>query len=253
MDPLHLGQASSLPASPQDARLDYVPNPRAGALYLVRFAACLFTSLCQSPAIPIRSLVIDYAARDTIVESKAWKLPAASAAIADFMRCHRCSAAADAGMHPNGCVSAILVPPGGMPIASSGNGAPRILWLPDQASQAIAAGIASAQRLGRRGFRSFAILSLVRPASQYSQANRTDEHHQASPPTGRIWTRARANIVGRPNGLRRGPPNRFRHDESVAMIRQTLVNWYRASAMPFIVEVAVVRRRGAGVRTSARK
>ena len=31
MDPLHLGKTSALPASPGDARLDYVPNPRTGA------------------------------------------------------------------------------------------------------------------------------------------------------------------------------------------------------------------------------
>ena len=30
--------------SPEEAALDYVPNPRAGALYLVRFAAPEFTS-----------------------------------------------------------------------------------------------------------------------------------------------------------------------------------------------------------------
>ena len=37
--PLHLGRQSALPASPQAAVLDYVPNPRTGALYMVRFAA----------------------------------------------------------------------------------------------------------------------------------------------------------------------------------------------------------------------
>ena len=45
-EPIHLGQTSSLPASPEEAVLDYVPNPRAGTLYLVRFAAPEFTSLC---------------------------------------------------------------------------------------------------------------------------------------------------------------------------------------------------------------
>src|SRR3546814_7124300 len=42
----HLGKTSALPASPQEAVLDYVPNPRPDALYLVRFAAPEFTSLC---------------------------------------------------------------------------------------------------------------------------------------------------------------------------------------------------------------
>jgi 7-cyano-7-deazaguanine reductase len=44
--PLHLGQTSALPASPEAAVLDYVPNPRGDTLYLVRFAAPEFTSLC---------------------------------------------------------------------------------------------------------------------------------------------------------------------------------------------------------------
>ena len=39
METTHLGKASALPASPDEAALDYVPNPRPGELYLVRFAA----------------------------------------------------------------------------------------------------------------------------------------------------------------------------------------------------------------------
>ncbi len=73
--PMHLGQASALPASPEDAVLDYVPNPRAGALYLVRFAAPEFTSLCPVTGQPdFAHLVIDYAPGGTIVESKSLKL-----------------------------------------------------------------------------------------------------------------------------------------------------------------------------------
>ncbi|HZB70190.1 MAG TPA: NADPH-dependent 7-cyano-7-deazaguanine reductase QueF, partial [Sphingomicrobium sp.] len=37
METRHLGKASALPASPEEAQLDYVPNPTPGALYLVRF------------------------------------------------------------------------------------------------------------------------------------------------------------------------------------------------------------------------
>ena len=44
-DTLHLGQASTLPASPDAAVLDYPPNPRRGSDYLVRFTAPEFTSL----------------------------------------------------------------------------------------------------------------------------------------------------------------------------------------------------------------
>ena len=49
--------------------LDYVPNPRPGALYLVRFAAPEFTSLCPVTGQPdFAHLVIDYAPGETIVE-----------------------------------------------------------------------------------------------------------------------------------------------------------------------------------------
>ena len=58
----HLGKSSPLPASPEEAMLDYVPNPRPGALYLVRFAAPEFTSLCPVTGQPdFAHLVIDYA------------------------------------------------------------------------------------------------------------------------------------------------------------------------------------------------
>jgi 7-cyano-7-deazaguanine reductase len=71
----HLGQTSSLPASPDEAVLDYVPNPRPGRPYLVRFTAPEFTSLCPVTGQPdFAQLVIDYAPQDTIVESKSLKL-----------------------------------------------------------------------------------------------------------------------------------------------------------------------------------
>jgi len=73
--PLHLGRQSTLPASPQEAVLDYVANPRQGSLYLVRFAAPEFTSLCPVTGQPdFAHLVIDYAPEATIVESKSLKL-----------------------------------------------------------------------------------------------------------------------------------------------------------------------------------
>jgi 7-cyano-7-deazaguanine reductase len=75
MEPKHLGKPSALPASPEEAVLDYVPNPRAGALYLVRFAAPEFTSLCPVTGQPdFAHLVIDYVPDETIVESKSLKL-----------------------------------------------------------------------------------------------------------------------------------------------------------------------------------
>jgi len=75
MDLTHLGRSSPLPASPEEAKLDYVPNPRPGRLYLVRFAAPEFTSLCPVTGQPdFAHLVIDYAPAETIVESKSLKL-----------------------------------------------------------------------------------------------------------------------------------------------------------------------------------
>lgn len=73
--PLHLGRQSTLPGSPQEAVLDYVANPRQDALYMVRFAAPEFTSLCPVTGQPdFAHLVIDYAPGATIVESKSLKL-----------------------------------------------------------------------------------------------------------------------------------------------------------------------------------
>lgn len=73
--PRFLGQESALPTSPEEAVLDYVPNPRFGELYLTRFAVPEFTSLCPVTAQPdFAHLVIDYAPDKMIVESKSLKL-----------------------------------------------------------------------------------------------------------------------------------------------------------------------------------
>ena len=70
----HLGQTSTLPASPDEAVLDYPANPRPGTAYLVRFAAPEFTSLCPVTGQPdFAHLVIDYVPGETIVESKSQK------------------------------------------------------------------------------------------------------------------------------------------------------------------------------------
>ena len=77
--PTHLGQSGGLPASPEEAVLDYPPNPHPGTLYLVRFVAPEFTSLCPVTGQPdFAHLVIDYVPDRTIVESKALKLFLAS-------------------------------------------------------------------------------------------------------------------------------------------------------------------------------
>lgn len=74
-DTRFLGQQSPLPDSPEQAVLDYLPNPRPKSLYLTRFAAPEFTSLCPVTGQPdFAHLVIDYAPGETIVESKSLKL-----------------------------------------------------------------------------------------------------------------------------------------------------------------------------------
>jgi 7-cyano-7-deazaguanine reductase len=75
MTPLHLGQTSALPATPEEAVLDYPVNPRPGVRYLVRFSAPEFTSLCPVTGQPdFAHIVIDYVPDATIVESKSLKL-----------------------------------------------------------------------------------------------------------------------------------------------------------------------------------
>ena len=70
-----LGGKASLPESPAAAQLETVANPRPGADYLVRFTAPEFTSLCPVTGQPdFAHLVIDYAPRRLIVESKSLKL-----------------------------------------------------------------------------------------------------------------------------------------------------------------------------------
>ena len=70
-----LGQQTAAPQSPEEAQLERVPNPHAGTLYLTRFVAPEFTSLCPVTGQPdFAHLVIDYAPGDWLVESKSLKL-----------------------------------------------------------------------------------------------------------------------------------------------------------------------------------
>ena len=70
-----LGRKAELPASPEAARLERVANPHPRKLYLVRFAAPEFTSMCPLTGQPdFAHLVIDYAPRKFLVESKSLKL-----------------------------------------------------------------------------------------------------------------------------------------------------------------------------------
>jgi 7-cyano-7-deazaguanine reductase len=70
-----LGAHAPIPASPEQAALERVPNPHPDALYLARFTAPEFTSLCPVTGQPdFAHLVIDYAPQDWLVESKSLKL-----------------------------------------------------------------------------------------------------------------------------------------------------------------------------------
>jgi 7-cyano-7-deazaguanine reductase len=61
--------------SPEAAVLERVPNPQSDALYLARFTAPEFTSLCPVTGQPdFAHLVIDYAPGDWLIESKSLKL-----------------------------------------------------------------------------------------------------------------------------------------------------------------------------------
>jgi 7-cyano-7-deazaguanine reductase len=70
-----LGKPAPIPDSPNKAVLETVANPHVGTLYLARFAAPEFTSLCPVTGQPdFAHLVIDYAPDKLIVESKSLKL-----------------------------------------------------------------------------------------------------------------------------------------------------------------------------------
>ena len=77
--PRHLGQPSTIPASPSEAELDRVANPHPDADYVARFTAPEFTTLCPITAQPdFAHLVIDYVPAKWLVESKSLKLYLAS-------------------------------------------------------------------------------------------------------------------------------------------------------------------------------
>ena len=74
-----LGGATEIPANPDAAVLETVPNPHQETDYLVRFACPEFTSLCPVTGQPdFAHIVIDYVPQEVIVESKSLKLFLAS-------------------------------------------------------------------------------------------------------------------------------------------------------------------------------
>ncbi len=73
--PRQLGAQTPLPASPQEALLERVPNPHTDTNYVARFTAPEFTCLCPITGQPdFAHFVIDYVPGDWLVESKSLKL-----------------------------------------------------------------------------------------------------------------------------------------------------------------------------------
>ncbi len=136
---LQLGKPTPLPASPDEAQLDRVPNPHPDTHYVARFTMPEFTALCPITGQPdFAHLVIDYVPAKWLLESKSLKLYLAS------FRNH-------AGFH-EACTVGIgkrlademkpvwlriggyWYPRGGMPIDVfwQTGAPPGALWLPDQ-------------------------------------------------------------------------------------------------------------------------
>ncbi|PZA00530.1 NADPH-dependent 7-cyano-7-deazaguanine reductase QueF [Gammaproteobacteria bacterium 2W06] len=70
-----LGSQSPIPANPEEAVLERVPNPQSDVYYLARFTAPEFTSLCPMTGQPdFAHLVIDYVPGQWLIESKSLKL-----------------------------------------------------------------------------------------------------------------------------------------------------------------------------------
>ena len=134
-----LGRQTSLPASPDEARLETVPNPHPGEPYLVRFTCPEFTSLCPVTGQPdFAHLVIDYVPKGRLVESKSLKLFLAS--FRNHGAFHEdCTLAVaqrlTAALEPVWLrIGGYWFPRGGMPIDvfyQTGS-PPEGLWLPDQ-------------------------------------------------------------------------------------------------------------------------
>ncbi|MEK9644783.1 MAG: preQ(1) synthase [Alphaproteobacteria bacterium] len=74
-----LGASTGIPASPEEAVLERVPNGQSDVNYVARFSCPEFTSMCPVTGQPdFGHLVIDYVPGDWILESKSLKLFLAS-------------------------------------------------------------------------------------------------------------------------------------------------------------------------------
>ncbi|MCF8480656.1 MAG: preQ(1) synthase [Rhodospirillum sp.] len=134
-----LGGKTALPASPEAAELEKVPNPQAGTPYCVRFTAPEFTSLCPITGQPdFAHLVIDYVPGDWLVESKSLKLYLGS--FRDHGAFHEdCTVSIGKRLidllSPQWLrIGGYWYPRGGMPIDvfyQTGE-APKVVWIPEQ-------------------------------------------------------------------------------------------------------------------------
>jgi 7-cyano-7-deazaguanine reductase len=134
-----LGGKNTIPASPDKAVLERVPNPHRDEDYLVRFVQPEFTSLCPITGQPdFAHLVIDYVPDRWLVESKSLKLYFASfrnhgafheACTLDIAK------TLTRRLSPRWLrIGGYWYPRGGMPIDvffQSGQ-PPKALWVPDQ-------------------------------------------------------------------------------------------------------------------------
>ncbi len=137
-----LGAKAELPVSPEAAKIETVPNPHPGTLYLVRFTCPEFTALCPVTGQPdFAHLVIDYVPEAALVESKSLKLYLGS--FRNHSAFHEdCTLAIAkrlmAALEPRWLrIGGYWYPRGGMPIDvfyQSGP-PPEGLWLPDQGVQ----------------------------------------------------------------------------------------------------------------------
>lgn len=137
--PIALGRPTPLPAAPDQATLDRVPNPHVGTNYAVRFTQPEFTSLCPVTGQPdFAHLVIDYVPDEWLVESKSLKLYLGS--FRDHGAFHE-----DCTVRIGKDIVAVLAPKwlriggywfprGGMPIDVfwQTGPTPAALWIPDQ-------------------------------------------------------------------------------------------------------------------------
>jgi 7-cyano-7-deazaguanine reductase len=134
-----LGRPTALPDSPEAAVLETVPNAHPGAVYLVRFTCPEFTTLCPITGQPdFAHLVIDYAPRRLLVESKSLKLFLGS--FRNHGGFHEATTVGIAkrleqALKPRWLrIGGYWYPRGGIPIDVfyQSGAPPRGLWLPDQ-------------------------------------------------------------------------------------------------------------------------